>query len=108
VGDAVPEEGGEEEGAQRDGRAVQAEHAGRDGQLVAERLRKDIAIPAANSVMAKYVRSRSAQLYMRPDDLCRIAVNLTCVNLAKESKKLLVTRNKLKPFLYTHGDSARG
>jgi len=56
VGDAVPEEGGEEEDAQRDGRAVQAELAGRDGQLVAERLGRAIAvaIPAASSVMPKY------------------------------------------------------
>jgi len=56
VGDAVPEEAGEEEGAQRDGRAVQAELAGRDRQLVAERLGRAVAvaIPAASSVMAKF------------------------------------------------------
>ena len=54
VGDAVPEEGGEEDQAQRDGRAVQVELGRREGQLVAESLRWAVTVtfPAANSDMA--------------------------------------------------------
>ena len=55
MGDAVPEEGGEEDQAQRDGRAVQVELGRREGQLVAECLRLRWAVtvtfPAANSAM---------------------------------------------------------
>ena len=58
VRDAVPEEGGEEEQAQRDGRAVQVEVGRREGQLVAERLRwawvsTVTFFPAANSAMGR-------------------------------------------------------
>lgn len=58
VRDAVPEEGGEEEQAQRDGRAVQVEVGRREWQLVAERLRWAWAstvtfFPAANSAMVR-------------------------------------------------------
>jgi formylglycine-generating enzyme required for sulfatase activity len=43
VDDVVPEKGCEEEGAERDGRAVQVELEGRYGQLPAERLQGAVA-----------------------------------------------------------------
>lgn len=62
VGDAVPEEGGQEEDAQRDGRAVQTKLAGRDGQFLTERLVRAViaagTIPAANSAMARHGKAQ--------------------------------------------------
>jgi hypothetical protein len=73
VGDAVPEEGGEEDQAQHDGRAVQVELARRDGQLVAESLRLRWAVtvtfPAANSDMAKHGKAQfgTHKFYLHQD-----------------------------------------
>ena len=60
VRDALPEEGGEEDQAQRDGHAVQVELGRREGQFVAESLRWAVTVtfPAANSPMAKHGKAQ--------------------------------------------------
>ena len=89
VGDAVTEEGGEEDQAQRDGRTVQVELGQRDGQLVAESLRfrwaVTVTFPAANSDMAKYGKAQfgTHKFYTSSAGICRIAVP---GDLAKERK----------------------